>query len=371
MTKKEFKDIQTPVTRLKIETYKNYIGTYLIKVLNQYSSCIIADLFCGCGKNGTEDGSPLVLLKIIKRILKEVEFNNPNVKIKIFFNDLDKECIQAVKEEVENETYPKDKIEIIYSNNDFNNAFSLLKPLINNRTPKFIFLDPYTYSIVPLASLKELMSYETTEVLLFTPLRSSYRFSKTENIPDLLKTFLNTYTTRGIYNYENIVNYARSIKDKLREEIPTNYVREIILKDGNLENALFFITKHIAGMNLMNEIFWKNNEDGVKLDAKQSTLQGSLFGEDDVMGTIEIIKDFSRNLITLLEKTGGMKNTDIFEYTSQNGFLAKHAAFALDTYKQDGGKIKIDKIDPTARNMYYLSATAWKAPAKVYIKLVQ
>ena len=64
MTKKEFFNHQSDLTASKIMIYRQYIKEYLAKVLMHYGKCYIADFFCGCGKNGKRDGSPLVLLGI-------------------------------------------------------------------------------------------------------------------------------------------------------------------------------------------------------------------------------------------------------------------------------------------------------------------
>lgn len=69
MAKKEFFDSQSDLTALKILIYQQYLNSYLPKVLTQYGSCLVADFFCGGGKNGQKDGSPFVLLDVAKKIL--------------------------------------------------------------------------------------------------------------------------------------------------------------------------------------------------------------------------------------------------------------------------------------------------------------
>lgn len=62
MANKDFFYSQTDLTASKILIYRQYMSSYLPKILMQYGRCCIADFFCGCGKNGHEDGSPLVLI---------------------------------------------------------------------------------------------------------------------------------------------------------------------------------------------------------------------------------------------------------------------------------------------------------------------
>jgi hypothetical protein len=186
-----------------------------------------------------------------------------------------------------------------------------------------------------------------------------------------LKEFVEAYTTKGIHSYNDIVEYANSIKERLRIELNTGFVREIILHDGTLDNALLFITKHPAGMNLMNEIFWRHNDSGNKLDAEAVfSPQGKLFDmpSDDSM---KIIDTFAKCLISELKQKKLKTNKDIFNYTCKEGFLSKHVKYALDGYKQNGGKIEIHPTYAvTKKKGYCISSDTWnKDYPTVSIKL--
>ena len=100
MSKKEFFDIQTDLTASKILIYRKYLSSFLPKVLMQYGQCFIADFFCGRGKNGNVDGSPLVLIDIAKKSLENPVINKKwqNAKVTIVFSDADKKCCEDLKD---------------------------------------------------------------------------------------------------------------------------------------------------------------------------------------------------------------------------------------------------------------------------------
>src|SRR3989339_1168759 len=83
MANKDFFDSQTDLTASKILIYRQYLNSFLPKVLMQYGRCFIVDFFCGCGKNGNEDGSPLVLLNVAKKMLESpvLRCKQPNAEI--------------------------------------------------------------------------------------------------------------------------------------------------------------------------------------------------------------------------------------------------------------------------------------------------
>ena len=65
---KDFFNIQTDLTASKISVFKHYIQGYLPKLLMSFGNCLIVDLFCGAGKNGDKNGSPLVLIDSLNYI---------------------------------------------------------------------------------------------------------------------------------------------------------------------------------------------------------------------------------------------------------------------------------------------------------------
>lgn len=331
-----FYDKQGDLTTLKIEFYKNYIEGYLIKLLMGFGKCFIADLFCGAGKNGGKDGSPLALVSRIKYILTTPKLKNP--QIYILFNDKEKKNVQNLEKELKNiKTDKHINIRPIQNKNFEDILPEILKQLKNKNLPKFFFLNPFTYSNVKMNNLKEIMSLSNAEILLFLPVFHGYRFSRDIKFKEDHKTriFVEEFTTRGIYDYENIDDFVKSIKDKIKQELKLDFVRPILLVDGSRKNALFLLTKSQEGMMLMNKIALKKSEDGRGIDVKYARRK-SLFG---TVGTSKF-ELFAKKLANELQQKREMKNTEILKFMVMEEFLPKHAKDVLKNLKKEG-KIKI------------------------------
>ena len=234
---------QNDLTAAKVKIYKEYITGYLPKILQTFKQCLIADLFCGAGKNGTQDGSPLVLIKQAEYILSNPTLNKLTLDIEILFNDNDKKNIDDLKLQINNTYHPSIKIHPI-KNTDFQNILTeILQIFKTNKIPKFFFLDPFKYSDVTIDNLKDLMALPFAEVFLFTPIFHSYRFSNEGDYPKDHKTrkFVEEFTTRGMANYDGIDDFMQSIKEKIKKELNLEYVRPILLDDGKCKNAIFFL----------------------------------------------------------------------------------------------------------------------------------
>jgi len=94
MSTETFFEKQTILTAGKTLIYEKYITGYLPKLLMKFSTCIIADLFCGPGYNGNKKGSPIILLEQLNYILSSQILAKKRCKVEVIFNDQSKEFIQ-------------------------------------------------------------------------------------------------------------------------------------------------------------------------------------------------------------------------------------------------------------------------------------
>ena len=326
MKKDEFFKRQSQLTTAKIKIYKEYIQGYLPKLLMTYESCIIADLFCGAGKNGTNDGSPLVLIDRIKYILSANRLMNKNLNVYVLFNDQDKEFINSLKNEINNIDFNKDVISITIKNEKFENIIdSFFLKLKKNQTPKFIFLDPFTYSNVSMKDLKKIMSLPLIEVLLFIPIFHTYRFASIKfDSNHKTRIFVEQFTSKGIHDYKDVNDFMNSVKEKIINELSLKYVRPVLLDGGGSKNSLFLLTKHQKGMLLMNKVVFNNSDDGNRLKVK-NMYQESLFEPE---ASSLFYNDFKSNLKSLI-KQKNITNSEIVDFTIQEGFLPRHAKAEL------------------------------------------
>jgi len=268
-----FFDEQTDLTASKILIYQQYIRNYLPKVLMQFGKCFIADFFCGPGKNGDQDGSPLVLLDAAKSMLEspalKKKWQNPEVVV--VFSDADKNHVDNLTEALKQRDYPNE-IKIVGPlceafDSILNKTRNVFEKIIE---PKFFFLDPFTYSDVTINDVKALIDTPTSEVLLFLPTFHSYRFVSCADEVGAVKQFLENFTDRGCATYVDIADFNESIRQHLLTHLNLRYVRSIGLDDGAKKNALFYLTKHVTGMILMNNLVWKYANDGVTINCLET-----------------------------------------------------------------------------------------------------
>jgi three-Cys-motif partner protein len=356
MTKDDFFKIQSNLTAVKILFFKHYIENFLIKILMQFGSCTIGDLFCGPGKSGQKDGSPLVLLKQAKKILQNESLLKrfPNPKITMIFNDIDRNFIIDLKNEL-NEIDIPNNIKIPPPTCQEFKEFIVNKSeeFTRNTGPKCFFLDPFGYSNINIDNLKNIMEFNHTEVLLFIPTSQIYRFSNSKKKEEKRIKFLKEFTIKGPGDYSDPWEFVESIQNKLLKEICTDYVREITIDGGQIKNSLFFITKHIVGMNNVNDIFWKYSKDGKVIRASKNLdrhIDLELFGSEILVA----YNDYKNDLEQFIKARKKVTNTEVIYFTVKNGMKLKHANDALKQLENQG-KINKKHLDKNRKRGFYVT----------------
>ncbi|MFK5891183.1 MAG: three-Cys-motif partner protein TcmP [Flavobacteriaceae bacterium] len=362
MKKDEFFKNQSHLTSAKIKIFEEYIKGYLPKLLMTFETCIIADLFCGPGKNGKNSGSPLILINTINDLLHSKHFSNKKLKIYILFNDQNKENIDNLEKELVKTKYNKNILSVTTKNENYEDYIEkFIKRLENNKTPKFIFLDPFTYSNVKMEDLKKLINLPHTEVLLFIPIFHSYRFASTRfEKRHKTRKFIEEFTSKGIYNYDNIIEFMLSVREQLITKLSLEFVRPVLLDGGGSKNSLFLLTKHQKGMLLMNKVVFKNSDDGIRLSI-DNLYQDLLFKPEEVSTFVDKFK----NCIVEKLKQKNLSNKQIVDYTIQKGLLPKHSKkILIELYSN--GKIKVfDEFENEITNK-----TKWNIAEKINTKII-
>lgn len=357
MANKDFFDSQTDLTASKILIYRQYLSSFLPKVLMQYGRCYVADFFCGCGKNGQEDGSPLVLIDIATKMLENpvLKAKQPNAEIVIIFSDHDKNRCDDLTAHLQQISTPK-QIKILgpYCESFDSIKSKVIEAFNKVKTPKFFFLDPFTYSDVGIDDVKGFMDMPAAEVLLFLPTFHSYRFVKVADEVGALKHFLNNFTEKGCADYSDINEFNESIRQKLLKHMGLKYVRFVELDDGARKNALFYLTKHITGMLLMNKLVWKNALDGVTVKAKRDN-DPALFNLSIITSNFRKIKECFHDYIKAKRTTS---NVEIIDFVAQNCFDTKHAADILREMKRQD-IIDVEYKNNNKKRGFYVADNHW------------
>jgi len=322
-----------------------------------YGKCYIADFFCGCGKNGKKDGSPLVLLGIAKKMLNDstLKKKQPNAEIVIVFSDKNKIWCNELSECLQKFSKPK-QIKIL---GPFCESFSSIKEeaieaFSNAKVPKFFFLDPFTYSDVGINDIKGLMSIPAAEVLFFLPIFHLYRFVKCASKVEPIKKFLEEFSDRKCIKYSDIKDLIESIRQKMLKYIDLKYVRYVVLDDGARKNALFYLTKHVTGMLLMNNLSWQYAEDGVIIKVKKYSIP-TLFDPSPFSENYNNLKKLLKEYIM---KKKLLTNVEIIDFVAKIGFRTKFARVILKEMKsKDLIRIKYKKSNK--KRGFYVADEHW------------
>ena len=353
----KFFDEQTDLTAAKILIYHQYIKNYLPKVLMQFGKCFIADFFCGPGKNGNQDGSPLVLLDAAKSMLESPALRKKwqNPEVVVVFSDAEQNYVNNLTDALKERSYPSEIKIIGPLCESFDSVLNKTSSIFNKIVePKFFFLDPFTYSDVTIDDVKTLIDTPASEVLLFLPTFHLYRFVSCADDVGALKSFLENFTDRGCADYADINDFNESIRQRLLTYLNLKYVRSIGLDDGSRKNALFYLTKHVTGMILMNNLVWKYANDGITVKARRDN-EPTLFNLSTISGNFTRIKEFLQGYI---KEKKELSNTEIIDVVAQRCFTNKYASEILKDMKNHG-LVEVEYKTKDKTRGFYIADTNW------------
>lgn len=356
MAKKQFYSKQDKLTVAKIAFYQEYVEGYLAKILMTYGKCFVADLFSGPGKSGSKKGSPLVLIEQANYILTMPQLKKKDVKVYILFNEVDGSHLRNLNTELK-KIRRDTRVEVLpLQNKEFEKIYlEIVKEFKDTNIPKFFFLDPFTYSIIKMEDLRGLMSLKNTEVLLFLPVFHSYRFANNDNFKcdHKTRTFIENYTTKGIYDYSSIFEFMDSMKEKLKQELNLDFVRPILLDAGSRKNALFLLTKHEKGMLLMNKLCIKKSKDGSGMSVGENyESQTCLFGKGSMLEQTSRYKDFENNMLKFLGRRRKITNIDAKKFAIEEEFRPQDAKNVLEKLRENGSVRVSDSNGQISKRIY-------------------
>jgi len=374
MTSKDVKKNLLSHSEAKVRLLGEYLKRYLNIICNdRYTNRIkIYDLFCGEGlyENGGE-GSPLVIMRQVKDIhFINVAKSNNIPKIDCYFNDIDTDKIEKVKQVVkEKSLYYSEFGEIHYTSNDYQVQYELLLiELVKLKTKNqkaFIFIDPYQYKHIKAKQIKNLMLKNNAEVLLWMPTQFMYRFAS-NGTPEALKDFMEELIPdfKDLQS-ENVWTFVNQLKDGFQNFLGKDFFVDTftIQKDVSTVFCLFFFTSHIKGFDKMLEAKWEiDTEQGKGWD--YSGNQPSLFHALKTNPLEEKLKEYLKDTKRF--------NGDIYEFTLRQGFLPKHANEILYNW-QNIGKLEVRTAtgEKARKGSFYIAYNYFKGEnKKVNFKLI-
>lgn len=263
-----------PRTRAKHEILNRYLQAWTaILSYGKFPAIAYVDGFAGPGvyEKG-EIGSPIIALKAA---LDQQRQHPAMSKTKIFFLFIEQKNDRAerLQENVDALELPANFRVKVVGGMSFEQGFreNLLdfyrsrgKPL----PPTFAFIDPFGWTRVPFQLVKEILSFESCEVLFNFMYEEINRFIEH---PEQTKNFDELFGTDTWRDVSGIADkdarraffhdlYAR----QLRGEAGARYVRAFEMRNRNdaTDYFLFFATKSRKGIQKMKEAMWRVDESG-------------------------------------------------------------------------------------------------------------
>jgi three-Cys-motif partner protein len=359
----EHSDIKVKLLRLYLEKYINILalakGVHTVEVY---------DLFCGEGiYNNAKEGSPIIILKLIKEIYYKSR-KNSNVIFNCNFNDYNQQkTIKLSKYISEKKLHYPEMGTLKFFNEDYQ---EIKDRIIQNKNEKgvkrFIFIDPYGYKNISVNDIKDLLCDKNTEVLLFLPTQFMYRFEK-KSTPESLYNFLTEVMSEDELGMSDSgVDFIHKLRDGFGNKLKGNHHVDsfIITRNVNEFFALFFFTSHLYGFEKFLEAKWS-------IDEEEGRGWSPKFDEVDLFSALEIqaqTDKFEENLITFLSKL--RSNIEIHHFTIENRHLTTHSVTILKKL-QNSGNLIIKNVDnsKSRKGAFYIGWNEVKSNAvKCFIK---
>lgn len=348
------------ITKLEIfETYtKEWLPTF---IMTKCPEIWIFDFFAGTGYDTSGvPGSPIRILQQVKNQIGHI-FNN-KTKVKICFNEYDKNKFEQLKEACEQ--YCKDNPELeraniqrIYRQTDFADLFPKTLSCIK-QYPSLVFLDQNGIKFLSEKYFLELANTSTTDFLYY--LSSSY-FLRFGNTPEF-QTNLKIDIQRASQNPYKYIH--KSILEQVREKIPVSTNVSLypftIKKNSNVYGIIFGASHPRAVDKFLKTAWEKNNINGeanFDIDSDRSKIQLDLFA-GKMLTKIETFSKALRESILC----GNIKNNkEAYDYTLKQGHISTHASDEIKKMKKEGlvnyeGKsplVNYEQVYKNERILYY------------------
>lgn len=314
-------------TNAKLEIFRLYLREWLPVFISSYkktywSTIFIYDFFAGEGMDSVGNyGSPLVILDVLKEYEEWVV--KANVKIKIIFNEKEKQKLNKLKSNIIAFEYNKSNIEIIYFNKPFQEFFKEIYPKMmkNSEYPRLMFLDQYGIKEITSEIFKKLISFKRTDFIFFISSSFIRRFNELEEFKNYIIIKKEKFDeTKPFHSHRVVYEYYKSL-------INTDYkLAPFSIKKGINIYGLIFGANHSFGLEKFLKVAWKINphtgDANYNIDG-EGIIEGnySLFDEYNVIKKISL---FERDLTEKILSKEIDNLYDCYIFALEFGCLPKH-----------------------------------------------
>ena len=323
-------------TIAKLEIFEDYAQAWIPTfVMQNVETICIFDFFAGTGydKNGVA-GSPIRLLNKIKE--QVIPIFQRKVKVKVYLNEFKAQKLELLKkacaEYLEENDHVRRAIEIVYSNEDFEELFPKLLPIIKH-FPSLVYLDQNGIRFLSEKYLLELEKTKQTDFLYFASSSYLWRLGELKEF----KTHLDIDMSKVKKEPYKFVH--RSVIKQLKKKLPSNTQLKLYpfsLKKGASIYGIIFGASHPRAVDKFLSIAWKRNElngeANFDIDDDNLKSQGLLFDNQPLTKK----QAFQKNVKDKVLKKEITNNFDLFNFSLEEGHIGSHAADEIKKMKKNG-----------------------------------
>lgn len=309
-------------TATKLALYKEYVDAWLPTFMTRSSKATkinIFDLFCGPGQDKESiDGSPLLLLKSIRKFLNKSETSTPP-PITIYFNDAAQKKITQLKRLLATFKISQDKLDIQITCAPFEKRFDeCRKKMTEEGVANLIFLDQCGISALTKERCEFLANCKRTDWICFMASSIVHRMPDHENISKFVQI---EQGGRWADIHRTVTDYYRTVLKR-----SDYFLTPFSLRKGASSNVygLIFGTNHCFGAEKFLRGCWKldnmHGEANFPIEDPKSSIQGQLsFLEPRKKQLFQ--DEFEQAIISKKIKT----NQDAYLFALHAGMLPDHA----------------------------------------------
>lgn len=315
-------------TRLKLSLFENYLKDWLpvfLRGSDYYQRINIFDFFSGPGHDPDGNpGSPLIMVQSLHPYFSAII--EKELIVTLFLNERSKKKLNALKSLISRNNYDKKPITFSYSCLEFEEAFKESLPYMKaSKSANFVFLDQCGVKQVTKDVFLTLVALKATDFLFFI---SSSTINRFYDHPEIRKYIKISKATISDSKYLHI---HRVVHDYYKEFVPKDteyYLASFSIKKGANIYGLIFGTRHLLGIDKFLSKCWRIDPDrgeanfDIDQDGPLNSDQMVIFPEFSKPQKLKLFEeDLAHRLLTQRLRT----NKDIYKYTLESGFLAKHS----------------------------------------------